>query len=141
MRIKPILFGGTGAATRTGDIGILIMRVVMGLTLALTFGRHKVPPPSWLVADAAKMHFPLPIVFAWAAGLSELLGGLLVAIGLLTRPAALLVCSTMVTAAFIHKPVQHPNQEFAIAYLVIALFLVLAGAGRYSVDTVLRKKG
>src|SRR5204863_292435 len=46
----------------------------------------------------AEKGFPLPSMFAWAATLSELVGGALVALGLLCRPAAAFAGITMVVA-------------------------------------------
>ncbi len=61
----------------------------MGLGIAhygygKTFGGHM----DKFAAGVAQMGLPLPVVFAWAAAFSELLGGILVAVGFQTRAAA-----------------------------------------------------
>lgn len=87
------------------------------------------------------MGFPLPALFAWAAALSELGGGLLLAIGLLTRPAALTVLITMLVAAFVRNAgAPFGDRELALLYGIAALLFLLAGAGRYSLDAQLRRK-
>jgi len=71
------------------DIGNFLFRAFIGLSMALAHGLGKIPPPSQLVDGLAGMGFPLPVVFAWLAGGSEFFGGILIAVGLFTRPAAL----------------------------------------------------
>jgi len=46
-------------------------------------------PQPWFINDVAKMGFPLPTFFAWCAVLAEFFGGILLMLGLMTRPAAL----------------------------------------------------
>jgi putative oxidoreductase len=80
------------------------------------------------------------------AGVLELVGGLLIALGLLTRPVALLLVGQMLVAFFqVHAPqggfpVQNGG-ELALLYAVTFLFVVVAGPGRWSVDGVLGKDG
>lgn len=81
------------------------------------------------------MGFPIPLFFAWAAALSEFLGGILVAVGLKTRAAALFICMTMAVAFFIrHRLDPFKAKELALLYMGIAGALVLTGAGRFSLD-------
>ena len=83
-----LLIGGEGSATKIGDIGLLVMRLGFGLIMALNHGLSKIPPADGFVDGVAKMGFFMPQVFAWAAGLTEFVGALLIAAGLLTRPAS-----------------------------------------------------
>lgn len=84
------------------------------------------------------MGFPLPGLFAWAAALSEFLGGILVALGLATRPAAFFVFATMAVAAFIrHAPDPFRVKELALAYWTMAGTLILMGGGPWSLDALL----
>lgn len=83
------------------------------------------------------MKFPLAEVLGPSAALSEFAGGLLVALGLFTRPAAASVLLTMLGAAFVvHGDDPFARKELALAYAVAALALVIAGGGRWSVDGV-----
>lgn len=144
--IKNILFGGPGAAARIGDVGLLVLRVV-GLMIAFGHGMSKLigegrfGPPDQFVAGVQKLGFPAPTAFAWAAALAEFAGGLLIALGLLTRPAALMLAFNMAVAAFL----QHGgdplfmgggggSKEPALLYLIPFAALALTGAGRYSID-------
>ena len=75
------------------------------------------------------------------AGLLEIVGGVLVLIGFLTRPAAFILSGEMAVAYFIgHVPRGSPlspalNQgEPAVLFCFIFLLLSVAGAGAWSVD-------
>jgi putative oxidoreductase len=120
---------------RDRDIGALILRVFAGLALALAHGIGKMPPSEQFIRVVAEMGFPSPEAFAWAAGIAELAGGLLLAIGLLTRPAAIVIAITMLVAAILGEA-GNPfvERERALLFGVIAIYFVLAGPGRYSVD-------
>lgn len=112
-----------------------------------------------VVEVVAALGFPQPLLFAWAAALAELLGGLLVAAGLLTRPAAALAAFTMAVAAFgQHRAHDHllvklgwlarpadvvkswGNPELALVYLAAFLAVAIAGPGRFALDS-LRGRG
>ena len=87
-----------------------------------------------------KIGFPVPIAFAWAAALSELLGGALVGFGLFTRFAASFAAATMFVAAFLALATESfEKRELALAYLVVMLALACVGPGKWSIDGLLRK--
>jgi len=74
-----------------------------------------------------------------AAGVIELVGGLLITVGFFTRYAAFVLAGEMAVAYFIaHMPNSiYPlinRGEAAILFCFIFLFLAAAGAGPYSVD-------
>lgn len=75
------------------------------------------------------------------AGMLEIVGGLLILIGLFTRPVAFILSGEMAVAYFMeHAPQGHflmpaLNQgEEAVLYCFIFLFLAVAGAGAWSLD-------
>jgi len=117
-------------------IGILLLRLVAGFGMAThgyqkVFGGHM----EQFTEGVRALGFPLPLVFAWLAALSELLGGILVALGLKARVAAAFAFVTMAVAAF----VQHAGDPFAareLAMLYLACFgaIMLIGAGKFSLD-------
>ncbi|MGB3541631.1 DoxX family protein [Rubrivirga sp.] len=140
MTIRDFLFG-TGKTSRATDIGLLILRVGIGLPMAFGHGLGKIPPSEGFIGATGDMGFPIPIVFAWAAALSEFLGGLLIALGLLTRPAALMLAITMAVAAFVrHAADPFSTKELALVYLAASLALLATGAGRYAIDRALRRR-
>ena|SRR2546421_4147467 len=80
------------------------------------------------------------------SGILELVGGLLVLVGLFTRPAAFVLSGEMAFAYFMgHAPqgnvlVPMLNQgELAVLYCFVFLYFAAAGAGAWSVDGALRR--
>lgn len=142
MSLRTLLFGSGDTHSPT-DVGLLVLRVGAGLMMALAHGLGKIPPSLGFVDSTAGMGFPLPGLFAWAAALSEFAGGLLLAIGLLTRPAAFFVGITMAVAfLFAHGGALtgEGNGELAFVYLIVAITLMITGAGRYSLDQVIWRR-
>jgi len=77
-----------------------------------------------------------------AAALSELVGGLLVGLGFLTRVGAFFIACTMLTAiAGVHWTggffASNRGYEYPLALLAMAVALVISGAGQASVDRAL----
>ena len=75
------------------------------------------------------------------AGILEAFGGLLILIGLFTRPVAFILCGFMAVAYFMgHASQGHVllpllNQgELAVLYCFVFLYLFFAGPGAWSVD-------
>lgn len=138
-QLRRFLFGGEDSSSATADLGLLLLRIFAGLFLALAHGVGKLPPSEPFLAGVGEMGFPLPVFFGWAAALAEFAGGILIAVGLLTRPAALFVTITMAVAAFIRQAGQpFGDRELALLYGTIAVTLLFTGAGRYSIDARLR---
>jgi len=141
MSMRDILIGGDGTPSRPGDALLTIARVFVGLAMAFAHGIGKLLPSERFIAGVANMGFPLPVVFAYAAAFSEGIGGILLAVGLLTRPSAFFILLTMLTAGFIrHSDDPFSTMEKSLLYAALALVFVAVGGGRYSVDAWLRKK-
>jgi putative oxidoreductase len=84
-------------------------------------------------------HPDLPIAMVWAAGLIELVGGALVAIGLQTRWAAFVCSGQMAVAYFmVHQarglfPIENGGEPAAL-YSFVFLLIAVRGAGTWSID-------
>ena len=94
--------------------------------------------PTWPMFDNLQLMSLIGV-----AGIIELVGGVLVLIGLFTRPAAFILSGEMAVAYFMaHAPQGHAlspilNQgESAVLFCFIFLFLAAAGAGAWGVDTM-----
>ena len=117
-------------------LGLLWLRILMGAGIAYHgYGKVFGGMMERFTQGVTQMGFPAPEVFAWAAALSEFLGGLFIIIGFLTRPAAFFVFFTMSVAAFItHSTDPLDVKELALAYWVMASALILTGPGKFSID-------
>jgi putative oxidoreductase len=81
----------------------------------------------------------------WWSGVLETFGGLLIMLGLLTRPVAFLVAGEMAVAYFWRHA---PNGfwpgvnrgELAALYCFVFLYFAAAGAGIWSLDAALRRR-
>ena len=130
------------------DVIIDLIRIYLGLGLflkAVYFMAHRElleqllqTSDNKLFAQAAVAHYVIPV---------HLLGGLMLAIGILTRVAALAQIPIMAGAVFyVHMPkvaLVEPRQGFEFSALVLFLLvmLFLFGGGRWSVDAYLSNKG
>jgi putative oxidoreductase len=118
-----------------------LLRIVTGLLFIChglqklfgMFGGHRVP--------AAALFTSLFGV----AGLLETFGGVLIIVGLFTRPVAFILCGEMAAAYFkAHFPggpvplVNHG--EIAVLNCFVFLYLIFAGGGPISLDRILRGK-
>lgn len=137
------LFGGVRDNPIQIDLGLLLMRIAFG-TLLCTVFEKVLPrdgvwgPQSWFVSDVSKMGFPLPTFFAWCAVLSEFAGGILIVLGLWTRPAALANAITTFVAAFIfHKGDISGSGLMGTVFFAATTALTLTGPGRFSADYLL----
>ncbi|TDR90393.1 DoxX family protein [Enterovirga rhinocerotis] len=75
----------------------------------------------------------------WFGGIIELVGGLLIAVGLLTRPAAFLASGMCAFAYFLFHAQRNffpilNGGELAALYAFVFLYIAAAGAGPWSVD-------
>ncbi len=85
------------------------------------------------------------VLMAFLAGSGEFFGGLLILLGLLTRPAAIVLSFTMLIAVFsVHFEnglfLANNGYEFGLALLAASVSLVLSGAGKVALDNILTKK-
>lgn len=85
------------------------------------------------------------LLMATLAGSAEFFGGLLLIVGLLTRPVALVLAITMIVAIVtVHIQnglfMANNGYEFGLALLVISVGLVFRGAGSLSVDNFLHNQ-
>lgn len=86
-----------------------------------------------------------PRWIVWTAGPLEFFGGILIALGLLTRPVAFLLSGLMAAAYFYGHArgglfPKANGGELAVLYCWIFLYLAAQGAGAWALDNVLRRR-
>lgn len=123
-------------------LGWALIRFVFGMSLAFAHGLPKLQGGVERFAEGvAKIGFPAPTFFAWCAILAELVGGILVAIGLFTRPAAAFAAFTMLVAASRHINDPFRQLESSLLFLTVFVAAVLAGSGKFGLDAKLKLPG
>lgn len=124
------------------DLALLLLRVGFGLYMAIGHGWGKVTggPERWAelggVMGLIGLDFA-PAFWGFMAAVSEFGAALLVALGFVTRPAALLVALTMAMAATMHVLTGNGSPESALIYLIAFVVIMLYGPGKYSVDKMI----
>jgi putative oxidoreductase len=120
------------------SLGLLTLRLVVGLVFA-THGGDKlfVQGVPGVIGFLDKLGISPPELWAWVLTLSELIGGVALMLGLLTRVAAFVTTATMVVAignVLWFRGFFLPGYEFALTLLGASIALALTGPGRYAVD-------
>lgn len=140
--MRRLVFGQPLNSSWQLSLGLAIARAVVGLALCVVFEKV-LPrdgvwgPQDWFVADVAKMGFPVPRFFAWCAALSEFVGGLLLVLGLWTRPAAFFNAVTTFVAAFLfHHGDVTGKGLLATLFFALTTSLCLTGPGFLSLDAL-----
>ena len=117
------------------DRGLLILRIAV----AIIFIRHGHAKLFGMGHDGVTGFFtslgiPLPGLAAWGVAMLEFFGGIALAIGLLTRPLALLF--VLVMAGAIGFALLPKGRAFELEFLLAlcAVALVFMGGGSYSAD-------
>jgi putative oxidoreductase len=131
----------TAALERYAPYALAILRIVTAL-IFLEHGAQKLfgfpgEPPGGL---------PPSFSFFWVGGVLEFFGGLLVLVGLFTRPVAFVLSGEMAIAYWMfHAPKSiFPvlnGGDAAILYCFVFLYLVFAGPGPWSIDQAREASG
>lgn len=126
---------------RSVDLGLLVLRAWLGLSMSLLHGKGKLFGFSEMSAkfpDLLGIGSPASLALAVFA---EVVCSVLLVLGLFTRLAALNLAITMSVAFFLaHKAslAAGPGSgELAFIYLAGFVTLLIAGGGRYSLDAKL----
>ena len=116
--------------------GLLALR----LALAIVFIQHGYgklfggnPGMEAFTGMVAALGFPLPAIFAYAAALSEFVGGLALLVGAYTKIAGAFIGIVMLVALFGVQKFAFPSADVDLALLGGAVALFCLGGGRFSV--------
>ncbi|MDF7811044.1 DoxX family protein [Hymenobacter sp. YC55] len=161
--MKKLLFVAQPFSSRLADVVWLLFRLHLGLSVAVGAGWAKlinltttqeaaklatsaVPlaPPDWFVQQVATLGFtyPTPYVWAWLAAWGEFAGGLLIAVGLLTRWNGVQLAFQFLIVAFLWYGEPEPFLSMYYQQFLFWAFVLVAalGGGRYSLDYWLVQK-
>lgn len=125
------------------DLGLLILRLVIGAVF-IAHGAQKIFQVGLgnVGGMFGQMGVPMPGIAGPLVALVELLGGLALVFGLLTRLASLGLAIDMLGAILlVHLKngffMQNSGYEYALTLLGASLALMFTGAGAYSLDAVI----
>ncbi|ACU03590.1 MULTISPECIES: DoxX family protein [Pedobacter] len=119
---------------------LLVLRVAAGAFM-LVHGYQKL---GWITAGG-EIQFgdPIgvgPVLSLYLAVFAEFFCSILLILGLATRFALIPLIVTMVVAVgIVHAADGFDKKELGLHYLVVYLFLLVAGAGKYSIDNLISR--
>lgn len=126
----------SGSGSRGTDIGLLLLRVISGLSLFIKHGVEKLTNHAHMAS-----HFPDPVHIGrhpsfLVAMVSDAICSLLVVLGLGTRVAAFIIFMNLGVALYFvhHLAFRTEHVEMMVAYMAGFVALVFTGAGRFSLD-------
>ncbi|TKT69317.1 DoxX family protein [Aquamicrobium sp. LC103] len=118
------------------DSAETILRVVAGLAL-VTHGMGKISDPFGAVGMVESLGFYPGVFWSPLLAATEFFGGILIALGLLTRPAsfaALIVLLVTVWFHWITMEQGYSGAEKSILWSAVFLYFAVRGGNRHSLD-------
>ena len=127
------------------DTALAVLRIVLGVTFILHGGQKLfVFGFDGVTGAFAQMGIPAPGLLGPFVAFVEFFGGIAILFGLLTRLAALGIGATMAVAILtVHLEngfFAPTGVEFPLALLASAIALVIAGAGDFSLDSLIGRR-
>lgn len=121
---------------------IALLRIIAGVAL-ITHGWGKIQDPTSMAGFLEGIGFWPGAFWSVMLALTEAVGGFLIAIGLLTRPAALFNLISMTVVIWFHwilKEEGYSGAEKAILWWTILLYFVVHGGQYYAVDKLVKRE-
>ncbi|MFC3076127.1 DoxX family protein [Shinella pollutisoli] len=131
-----------GLYDRLGESAETLLRVVAGLLL-VTHGYGKILNPFGASGMVESLGFYPGAFWSPLLAVTEFFGGILIAIGLLTRPAAFAATIVLLVTVYFHWIVQDQGlggAEKSILWAAITFYFVIRGANSQSVDARLGRQ-
>jgi uncharacterized membrane protein YphA (DoxX/SURF4 family) len=128
----------------TNDKLVTGVRLMLAIIFLMT-GPMKLLVPQLAEAWSGQLlaaHIPFYELSRWSVPFLELLLGLVLAVGFLVRPAAVVVIGIMIVATYVHSvvddpslfPLQPKEPIIPIVMIVMSSFILWRGAGAWSMD-------
>jgi putative oxidoreductase len=146
-------FFDCGTRDATASLGILALRVMIGLMMLIGHGLPKIGnfaarKELFYVPDIFPLKYLTPSLSLMACIGAEVFASVLIIIGFATRPAAFVLGFCMVVAAFgalgstpwfQATPTLIETKELSMLYLIPMVATILTGGGGYSLDAAIYK--
>jgi putative oxidoreductase len=136
-------------ADRGQDLLLLAVRVYWGWQFAQT-GWGKFENIHQVAEFFASLGIPSPAANAWFVAVLELVGGVLIFVGLASRPTAFLLTANMSVAFYaadreaLMSIISDPEKFYGAApytFLFASLLVLFFGPGKFALDVLFRRKG
>lgn len=121
--------------------GLLVLRIGIGISIFF----HGLPKimggaETWTAIGGTMSNLGInfaPTFWGFMAAVAETVGGILFAMGLLFRPAVLLLISTMIVALVMHFSQGDDFMKYghALDLLIVFVAALFTGPGKFSLDT------
>ncbi len=141
------------------NVSQLCIRLVLGIGFIIHgWAKLKSGNPDGFEKLLIQIGVPFPHLTAWTTALTELIGGVAILLGFFVEYISVPLIATMLAAMFmvqirygfssvktlgltVEGPIfGPPGYEINLVYIACLIFLILTGAGEYSLDYFLRKK-
>lgn len=140
-QLRQFFFGSSIGENSILNTGWLLFRLHMGLSIAIHAGWPKmnaIAAPGWFTEQVAGLGFTFPSPGFWAAMASwgEFVGGICIALGLLTRFASLQLAFQFFVISFLwyDKPEPVSGMYFQQTLFWGYVLLAVGGSGRFAID-------
>ena len=119
----------------------VILRVALGMLLIFHGASKVFDGTTELTAKLTELGWPLAGVQSFLVTYTEFLGGILLVVGLFTRPAAIMNIGLFAIIIFLFQMnASFSTKEMAVLFLLLCMLVFFFGPGRFSVDHYLFKK-
>lgn len=139
----PLVVPGLGRLyAALAPLAVLYMRLIAGGTFML-HGFPKLMAPMGAAGMVESLGFQPGWFWAPLLAVTEVFGGLLLALGLLTRPAAFATSIVLCVTTYFHWVAQaegFAGAEKSLLWLAITLYFVAHGGGRLSLDRAIGRQ-
>jgi len=144
MNDTPIVITSDGKREQAVAGALMVLRVGVGAIFTV-HGWAKLSDIAGTTQSFEHLALPAPQFLVYLAIAGELLGGLGLLVGLLTRVAALgPMCTMLVAILTVHLGhgllAKNGGYEYPLVLLLVSGFFVVTGAGPWSVDALLQKR-
>jgi putative oxidoreductase len=150
---RPVIGGLAGLYETIAPWGYPLLRFFAGAimiphSIPKLFGSFAPVLAKNVLAPLGFLNFPDPLFWAYFLGSLEIVGGTLLAVGLLTRPLALafaIECAVITWFVAVPKGWVYSSPgggaEFPFILTIVYLAILCIGPGRYALDRVVARRG